>query len=358
MRAIEWRDDGVRMLDQRALPHHERYVDVETAGQVADAVRTMVVRGAPLLGIAAGFGVALAARRSGAGGPGELVEDLERAGTAIVTSRPTAVNIAWAVRRVLAAAQRAVPGGLEAVRSAAVDEALAIAVEDEQSCRAIGALGAELVPDEARILTHCNTGALATGGIGTALGVIATAHQAGKAIQVWVDETRPLLQGARLTAWELKRLEIPMTLVSDTAPGSLMARGLVDLVVVGADRIAANGDVVNKVGTYQLAVLAKRHRIPFYVAAPISTIDAASDRGGAIEIEERNALEVLEPLGLRIAPDATAAANPAFDVTPAELITAIVTDRGVARQPYRSSLRDLVRAAPGGRAWPWEAASA
>jgi methylthioribose-1-phosphate isomerase len=342
VRAVEWRGDWVRILDQRALPREERFIEARSADEVAEAVRTMAVRGAPLLGIVAAFGLALAARTSRAGGPRGVLRDLRHAGRILVGSRPTAINIAWAVERVLAAAERAAGEGVEAVRAAAEEEANSIAVDDERSCLAIGRLGAELVPEDARILTHCNTGALATGGIGTAMGVIATSHDAGKRVRVWVDETRPVLQGARLTAWELQRLGIPMTLIADSAAGSVMARSLVDLVVVGADRIAANGDVANKIGTYQLAVLARHHGIPFYVAAPVSTIDLQVPSGDLIVIEEREASEIVFPLGVSFAPPGIPVANPAFDVTPARLVTAIVTDQGIARPPYRTSLRRVV----------------
>jgi methylthioribose-1-phosphate isomerase len=231
-----------------------------------------------------------------------------------------------------------------------VEAAVAIALEDEESCAAIGRYGAALIPRGANVLTHCNTGAMATGGDGTAQSVIRAAHEAGKGIHVWVDETRPLLQGARLTAWELQRLGVPMTLVADAAVGSLMARGLVDAVVVGADRIAANGDVANKVGTYPIAVLARVHRIPFYVAAPVSTIDPRTPTGAHIVIEERSPDEVTRPFGVTIAPDGVAAANPAFDVTPARLVTAIVTDRGEVRPPFRSGIRGLLGTRTGRRA--------
>ena len=331
MKAIEWKGDHVRLLDQRKLPHEERYIDAVVPHEVALAIRTMAIRGAPILGIAAGFGVALAGVRSAAPGPRGVWRDMERAANRLIGSRPTAVNIAWAAERVLTSARAALDEGVEAVRAAAVDEALTIAHEDEEACLAIGRLGAAFVPDEANVLTHCNTGALATGGSGTALGVIAAAHEAGKRVHVWVGESRPVLQGARLTTWELQRLAIPMTLVADTAPGTLMAQGLVDLILVGADRIAANGDVANKVGTYQLAVLARHHHIPFYVAAPVSTIDLKTSTGGDVVIEERDPAEVTAPLGVSFAAPGTAAANPAFDITPASLITAIITDRGVRR---------------------------
>jgi methylthioribose-1-phosphate isomerase len=344
MKSIEWRGDRIRILDQRKLPHEERYVDALDPDEVVEAIRSMAIRGAPLLGIASGFGVALAGVRSGATSARGMWRDMERAGKRLIGSRPTAVNIAWAVERVLSSARSAVDDSVEAVRTAAVGEAVSIALEDEEACMSIGRLGAALVPDQANVLTHCNTGSLATGGPGTALGVIAAAHDAGKHVHVWVGETRPVLQGARLTAWELQRRGIPMTLVADTAPGTLMARGLVDLVLVGADRIAANGDVANKIGTYQLAVLARRHRIPFYVAAPASTLARSTASGAEIEIEEREPAEVTTPLGVAFAPEGTHAANPAFDITPAALITAIVTDRGIARRPFRSSLARLAGA--------------
>jgi methylthioribose-1-phosphate isomerase len=341
-RPVLWRDGAVRLLDQRRLPAEERYLEARDPEGVAEAIRSMAVRGAPLIGIAGAYGVALAALRSRARSRAGLLEDVERAAGLLAAARPTAVNLPWAVGRVVGAVRAALTAGLEAMRGAAVAEARAIAREDEEACLAIARLGAELVPEGARVLTHCNTGSLATGGCGTAQGVIVAAHRQGKVAHVWVGETRPLLQGARLTAWELRRLGVPMTLVADTAAGSLMARGLVDLVVVGADRIAANGDVANKVGTYQLAVLARHHGIPLYVAAPASTLDPATRRGEDIVIEQRDPEEVLAPLGVRLAPDGVAAANPAFDVTPARLVTAIVTDRGVARPPYRSSIRALL----------------
>jgi methylthioribose-1-phosphate isomerase len=349
VRPFEWLGDRLRLLDQTALPLEETYVEAREPGDVARAIRRLQVRGAPLLGVVAGYGVALAALGSAAGTPRGICREVRRAAKVLAASRPTAVNIAWAVERVSDSAEAAVGDGIDAVRRAALDEAHLIAAEDAAACRAIGELGAALVPWNANILTHCNTGALATGGIGTALGVVRVAHEAGKRLHVWVGETRPILQGARLTAWELKRLGIPMTLVADTAPGSLMARGAVDLVVVGADRIAANGDVANKVGTYQLAVLAAHHGIPLYVAAPISTVDLATRTGEQIVMEQRNPREVTEPFGVRIAPEGTWAVNPAFDVTPAGLVTAIVTDRGVVRPPFRSGLRRVLRPPAGSR---------
>jgi methylthioribose-1-phosphate isomerase len=342
------------MLDQRKLPRAERYLVARTPEDVAEAIRTLAVRGAPLLGIAAAYGVALAAHRSKARGPRGVRRDLARAERVLNASRPTAANIRWATGRVVSAADRIIrsaatngPAGAELVRRVALEEAARIALEDAESCAEIGRLGAELLPQEANVLTHCNTGALATGGWGTAQGIIVAAHRAGRRIHVWVDETRPVLQGARLTAWELQRFGVPMTLISDAAAGTLMAQGLVDAIVVGADRIAGNGDVANKVGTYQLAVVAARHRIPFYVAAPFSTVDLDTPSGESVVIEDRDPREVTEPLGVPFAPEGTPAFNPAFDVTPAELVTAIVTDRGVVRPPFLSNLERLSRTAGG-----------
>jgi methylthioribose-1-phosphate isomerase len=344
MKAVEWAGDSLRMLDQTRLPAEEIPIEAFTVEDVAAAIGRLAIRGAPLLGIAAAHGMALAALRSSALEPADVLDDLERAGAVLVGSRPTAANIAWAVGRVLAAARHAATAdGIDEVRAAVLEEADRIALEDEASCEAIGRFGAELLPPSGSVLTHCNTGALATGGSGTAQGMIVAACRSGKLLHVWVDETRPLLQGSRLTAWELKRAGVPMTLVADTAAGSLMARGLVDAVVVGADRIAANGDVANKVGTYPLAVLADHHQLPFFVAAPFSTVDRSVRSGADIVIEERDPAEVLALGGLAIAPAGTLVANPAFDVTPAELVTAIVTDRGVALPPLSASLGSLAK---------------
>ena len=337
---VAWSGGELAVLDQRALPARERYLRCRTPEDVAEAVRSLAVRGAPLIGVAAGYGVALAAARSRGGGAKGAVGDMARARDLLVSTRPTAANLAVAADRVLDAGRRAAERGHKRdVRQAALDEARAIQLEEERSCLEIGRRGAVLVPEHGNILTHCNTGALATGGIGTALGVIATAHAAGKRLHVWVTETRPLWQGARLTTWELQRLGIPMTLVTDGAVGSLMARGLVDLAIVGADRIAANGDTANKIGTYPIAVLADHNDIAFVVAAPLSTVDAAAPDGSAIVLEDRDEDEVTRPLGLAIAPKGTHAANPAFDVTPASLIDAIVTDAGVVHPPFGSGLR-------------------
>jgi len=344
---VAWGGGQLTVLDQRALPARERHLACRTPEDVARAIRSLAVRGAPLIGVAAAFGVALAAAGSRGGGATGAVEDMSRARSLLVSSRPTAVNLAVAADRVLDAGRRASEGGHKReVREAALAEARAIQREEEASCLEIGRRGAVLVPEHGNILTHCNTGALATGGIGTALGVIATAHATGKRLHVWVTETRPLWQGARLTSWELQRLGIPMTLVADGAVGSLMARGLVDLAIVGADRIAANGDTANKIGTYPIAALADHNDIAFVVAAPRSTVDLSTQDGSGIVVEDRDEEEVTRPLGLDIAPKGTHAANPAFDVTPASLIDAIVTEAGVVHPPFGSGLRRVLGDGP------------
>jgi methylthioribose-1-phosphate isomerase len=313
---IEWHDGRVRMIDQRRLPGELVMLEAGTVDELCAAIRDLAVRGAPALGVAGAMGVALA---SSAG------LDLDDAAAAIIATRPTAVNLAWGVHRARGAAD---PGA----------EARAMATEDVERNRRLGAHGAALVPRDGRVLTHCNAGGLACVGYGTALGVVRAAHEQGRAPTVWVDETRPVLQGSRLTAWELDRLGIPATLVADGMAAGLMAGGEVDCVVVGADRIAANGDVANKVGTYGLAVLAAYHRVPFYVAAPTSTVDLNCPSGAHIPIEQRPAEEVTEVAGHRIAPEGMRVDNRAFDVTPAALVTAIVTEEGVARPPFGTSL--------------------
>lgn len=310
---IEWRDGAVRMIDQRLLPGELVFVEARTVDELCRAIRTLAVRGAPALGVAGAMGMALAAVTG---------ESPDAAAARIVATRPTAVNLAWGVAR-----------GLEAADPVA--EAVRLAADDVDRNRRLGAHGASLVPDGGRVLTHCNAGALACAGYGTALGVIRAAAEAGLRPSVWVDETRPVLQGSRLTAWELDRLGIPATLVADVMAGSLMGGGEVDLVVVGADRIAANGDVANKVGTYGLAVLAHHHGIPFYVAAPISTVDPSCRTGADIPIERRSGDEVTSMDGHLIAPAGFAAENRAFDVTPAALVTAIITEDGILRPPFR-----------------------
>jgi methylthioribose-1-phosphate isomerase len=339
---IDWTDDGaIRLIDQTRLPLEEVYVVCASADEVARAIRTMQVRGAPAIGIAAAMGLAMAARTIHAPTFAAFYAGLEEIGASLVRTRPTAVNLAWAVRRLLRVAQglRKLPPAEIPARLTA--EATAMREEDIRINRAIGKYGQELVPNPARILTHCNAGGLATAGYGTAVGVIRAAAEAGKHIKVWVDETRPLLQGARLTAWELARAGIPATLITDNMAGHFMGRGEVDFVVVGADRIARNGDTANKIGTYGVAVLARAHGIPFYVAAPISTLDLSLNTGAEIPIEERAPEEVTEIGGRRLAPSGIRAANPAFDVTPASYIDGIVTERGVARSPYEESLPRL-----------------
>jgi len=342
---VEWRGDAVAILDQRELPHREVMLECRSVDEVAEAIRSLAVRGAPIIGVTAAYGMALAAATSAARGTDGLFRDLQGAAESLSGARPTAVNLAWAVDRMMEVARAeccAVGGTHQRVHEALVAEAVRIEAEDRDACAAMGAAGAELLPDPANVLTHCNTGMLCTAGIGTALGVVVAAHRSGKRVHVWVDETRPVLQGARLTAWELGRLGIPRTLIADVAAGSLMAEGRVDLAIVGADRIAANGDVANKVGTYALAVLAHHHGVPFYVAAPTSTVDLATVSGVDIPIEHRDPAEVVAPLGVAFAEADTPAANPAFDVTPAELVSAIVTERGVLRPPYDAELQDLV----------------
>jgi methylthioribose-1-phosphate isomerase len=331
---VAWQDDAVVLIDQRRLPDEEVYLHCRTWPEVAEAIRSLAVRGAPAIGVAAAFGVALAALRSPATGVDELRADVEAAMAGLAATRPTAVNLFWALRRMRDCVTARHGAGATALRAGLLEEAEAILEEDIAGNRALGAHGAALVPTEARILTHCNAGGLATAGYGTALGVVRAAVEAGRRPFVWVDETRPVLQGARLTAWELAREGIPHAVIADVAAASIMARGEVDLVVVGADRIARNGDAANKIGTYGLAVLARAHGVPFYVAAPFSTIDSAIADGGAIPIEERDPREVQELAGRRIVPAASPARNPAFDVTPARLVTAIVTERGVFRPPY------------------------
>lgn len=322
---IEWRRGAVRLVDQRALPGRLRFVRCTTVDELCGAITTLAVRGAPALGAAGAYGVALAARTE----PDRRA--VRAAARRLASARPTAVNLAWGVERGLAAFGAGGP-------SAALATAEAIARDDVRRNRALGRHGAELIPAGATVLTHCNTGSLACVGWGTALGVIRAAAEAGAGLRVLAGETRPLLQGARLTMWELGRLGIPATLLPDGAGAALMAAGEVDLVIVGADRIAANGDVANKIGTYSLAVAARYHGIPFFVAAPTSTIDVATPDGGAIVIEERDPDEVLALAGVRIAPAGAVARNPAFDVTPARLVDAIITEAGIARAPYRRSL--------------------
>lgn len=336
---VTYASGELKILDQTLLPHEIRYITCRTHSEVVAAIREMKVRGAPAIGAAAAYGMVLGVREYAGRGEGEFRAHIEKVREELLTSRPTAVNLSFAVERVARAIENC--SGPEEALAVAVEAADLIAEEDMRANMHLSRLGAELVPKGARILTHCNAGALATTGYGTAVGVIRTAWAESKVQEVYVTETRPLLQGSRLTAWELQQEGIPVTVVADTAAGYLMRSNLVDLVIVGADRIAANGDVANKIGTYQLAVLARRHGIPFYVAAPWSSVDPRTSRGDDIPIELRNADEVLSVLGHRIAPAGVKAWNPAFDVTPGDLVTAIITDRGVARPPYEEALREL-----------------
>jgi len=338
---LRWTGERLELIDQRALPQRIEYVACASAAETAAAIHEMVVRGAPAIGCAAAFGVALEALRLCGATPAARAEGLQQAFAVLRASRPTAVNLFWALDRMQAALAAAGDRGGAGTAVALVSEAKRIFGEDLEANRAIGRHGAALVRDGARIMTHCNAGALATAGHGTALGVVRSARDQGKRVSVIANETRPFLQGARLTAWELVQERIPVTLVTDGMAGHLMQTGKVDLVVVGADRVAANGDVANKIGTYTLAVLAARHGVPFYVAAPRSTIDLAIRTGDAIPIEERAPAEVTGFRGERWAPEGVAVANPAFDVTPAALVTALITERGVVQAPSEPGLRAL-----------------
>ena len=345
---IEWKDDSVVMIDQRKLPATEVYVTCRTANDVAKAIKTMVIRGAPAIGVAAAMGLALGARRSKATGTKQFTTEFQKLCDMMAATRPTAVNLFWAIERMKRTFADAAHNGcsVSELKDRLEAEALKIHDEDVQSCRDMGAFGAELVPEDARILTHCNAGALATAGYGTALGVIRAAAERGKRVAVLADETRPFLQGARLTAWELVKDGINTTVITDNMAASMMRLGNVDLVVVGADRIAANGDVANKIGTYGVAVLAREHGIPFYVAAPLSTIDLDTPDGSRIPIEERSDREVTHVGSARLTPEGAKIRNPAFDVTPAKYVTAIITERGVARPPYEGALAQLVGQQP------------
>ena len=343
IKTIEWTEEGVRMIDQRKLPAVEEYPTFKTYEEVAWAIKEMVIRGAPAIGIAAAMGVALGARDAKTEDANELDQAFDQICDVIGSTRPTAVNLFWAIDRMrkLYAVLRNQKAPLDEIRSRLIAEAKRMHDEDVEINRAMGRHGAELIPDDATVLTHCNAGALATAGYGTALGVVRAAVEAGKRVAVYADETRPFLQGARLTAWELNKDGIPVTLITDNMAGHFLKLGDIDCVVVGADRIAANGDVANKIGTYSVAVLAKENDIPFYVAAPISTLDLNIASGDLIPIEERNEREITHVKDVRLAPDGINIANPAFDVTPNRYITAIITERGVARPPYQESLKRL-----------------
>jgi methylthioribose-1-phosphate isomerase len=338
IRTIEWRNGAVVMIDQRLLPTREVYRMCRDYREVVQAIKTMVIRGAPAIGIAAAMGIALGMLRA----RGNPRQAFNRICKAFEATRPTAVNLFWAIDRMRRAFDAVAEANLSEIREALVEEALAIRREDIAANRALGVNGAALIPRDSQIMTHCNAGALATAGYGTALGVVRAAREAGKNVSVIANETRPFLQGARLTAWELKKDHIPVTLITDSMAGHIMATDSISCVVVGADRVAANGDVANKIGTYGLAVLAKRHGIPFYVAAPISTIDPKCRRGNEIPIESRDTSEVTHIGDRQIAPVGIRVANPAFDVTPHGLIAAIITERGVVRPPYATNIRRLL----------------
>jgi methylthioribose-1-phosphate isomerase len=342
---LEWTDSGVRFIDQTKLPTEEVYVTCTTCEQVANAIRTMIVRGAPAIGVAAAMGIALGVQGSKAETVVELKRDFDSCCEIIRQTRPTAVNLFWGIRRMQEKFESLRIRPLGQIKQALIQEAQRMHAEDIAANKAMGRLGATLMPPSGSVLTHCNAGALATCGYGTALGVIRAAVEQGKKIHVYADETRPFLQGSRLTAWELMKDGIPTTVISDNMAGTMMKQGKIGAIVVGADRIAANGDVANKVGTYTVAILAKEHKIPFYVAAPFSTIDLNTPDGSKIPIEQRNSEEVTHIGGKQIAPKGVQVENPAFDVTPAAYVTAIVTERGIARAPYAESLAKLAGSA-------------
>ena len=341
IQTLEWTNQGVRFIDQTKLPTEEAYVVCKTHEQVADAIRTMVVRGAPAIGVAAGMGIALAVKNSKAESTADLKRDLDHACDLISKTRPTAVNLFWAIRRMKEKFERLRIRPIAQIKEELVEEARRMHAEDIAANQAMGRHGATLMPAAGGVLTHCNAGALATAGYGTALGVIRAAVEQGKKIHVYADETRPFLQGSRLTAWELMKDGIPTTVISDNMAGAMMKQGKIGAIVVGADRIAANGDVANKIGTYTVAVVAKENELPFYVAAPLSTIDFACPDGSKIPIEQRNIKEVTHIAGKQMTPDGVSIENPAFDVTPAKYVAAIITERGIARAPYEESLRRL-----------------
>lgn len=343
IKTLEWTDAGVCFIDQTKLPTEEIYITCKTYEEVADAIKTMIVRGAPAIGVAAGMGIALGVRDSKAQTVEELAPQFEHICKVLGATRPTAVNLFWAIRRMQNKFAELRNQTVAEIKRELVAEAQRMHVEDIAANEAMGKHGAVLLPSSGSVLTHCNAGALCAAGYGTALGVIRAAVESGKKIHVFADETRPFLQGARLTAWELMKDNIPTTLISDNMAGAIMRQGKIDAVVVGADRIAANGDVANKIGTYTVAILAKEHGIPFYVAAPIATIDLETPDGSKIPIEQRASTEVTHLAGKQIAPDGVGVENPAFDVTPNQYVAAIITERGVARAPYGESLKALVR---------------
>jgi methylthioribose-1-phosphate isomerase len=341
IQTLEWTDSGVRFIDQTKLPTEETYVTCKTYEQVADAIRKMVVRGAPAIGVAAAMGIALGVKNAKAETGAELKQEFDQMCEVLGKTRPTAVNLFWAIQRMRQKFEYLRMRPIAQIKHELVEEAKRMHAEDVAANQAMGRHGAALMPAQGGVLTHCNAGALATCGYGTALGVIRAAVGQGKKIHVYADETRPLLQGSRLTAWELMKDGIPTTVISDNMAGAMMKQGKIGAIVVGADRIAANGDVANKIGTYTVAVLAKENSIPFYVAAPFSTIDLETADGSKIPIEQRNRSEITHIGDKAITPEGVQVENPAFDVTPAKYVTAIITERGIARTPYEDSLRKL-----------------
>jgi len=341
LKAIEWAKGKVRLLDQTKLPTEEVYIEIGNYEELACAIEDMQIRGAPAIGVAAAYAVALGADKIEAASTNDFMSQLKVVSDRLAATRPTAVNLFWALERMDMVAQSG--KDIETIKSDLLIEALRIDADGEEANKRMGAYGAELIEDGYTILTHCNAGALATEGYGTALGVIRAAHGQGKKIQVYADETRPLLQGARLTAWELIKDGIAVTLITDNMAGYFLKSGVINCVIVGADRIAANGDVANKIGTYSVAVLAKENNVPFYVAAPTSTVDLSLASGEQIPIEERKPDEVTHIKGVAIAPDGVSVANPAFDVTPHKYVSAIITENGIAKDPYMITLKDMVK---------------
>jgi methylthioribose-1-phosphate isomerase len=339
MKAIEWLDDRVRILDQTRLPQKEVYLELSRYQDIASAIAELKIRGAPAIGVAGAYAVALGALKIKATAKADFMPRLRAVSQTIADTRPTARNLFRALDRMLKVAEAG--GDIDQIKTALVSEAIAIHTEEAEATRKLSQLGAELIKDGFTVLTHCNTGALATAGYGTAFGIIRQAHEQGKKLKILATETRPLLQGARITAWELKKAGIPFKLITDSMAGYFMSRGEVDCVIVGADRIASNGDTANKIGTYTLAVLAKEHNIPFYVAAPTTTVDPSLASGADIPIEQRSPSEITHIQGIAIAPEGVDAANPAFDVTPHPYITAIITESGIIRQPFGEGIRKI-----------------
>jgi len=349
IQTLEWTEQGVRFIDQTKLPTEEVYVTCTTHQEVADVIRNMVVRGAPAIGVSAAMGIALGVKNSKAQSSGDLQRDFDQICDLIAKTRPTAVNLFWAIRRMRDKFEQNLASTVTQIKEDLIREAQRMHAEDIAANQAMGRHGATLMPSTGGVLTHCNAGALATAGYGTALGVIRAAVEQGKKIHVYADETRPFLQGSRLTAWELMKDGIPTTVISDNMAGAIMQQGKIGAIVVGADRIAANGDVANKIGTYSVAILAKEHKIPFYVAAPISTVDLDCPDGSQIPIEQRNAREVTHIAGRQMVPEGVEVENPAFDVTPAKYLAAIITEKGIARAPFEESLRSLAGKSTTGR---------